>query len=394
MYFYGTSCIKRYAVQGYIFKTAIAKKHYREDFTFIVRCCIYNDTFPLLNVDIKGTIKKTAANTQELTNLGNVVKSLGYRRSYLVAILWTPYLLVFKDKSIEGKISKFELRLGGVIGFGLFRFFLFKRRVRKMYENILTTCYFYAARETDPENRDAIDGIIKAINFSKKKILMSKAEKRYEQVLLFATFVSGLLIPSAGITAMLVPTFKNLYPPIVTLIPGLNFILQNSYSNITFYIIIYFLMAPILLRYIYAYKWYNKLIAKNDIKKKEVDVYNYLVEIQRKILRTDFSEINGILNQKNIVTIGTSEKGHCYFGPSVVRVAKGISITWRNNDTNQHSLICPDRGVNLFNETLGSKKEFEYTFQQSGTFYCYCGLHDASDRCIVEVYDPYQHGIG
>lgn len=61
------------------------------------------------------------------------------------------------------------------------------------------------------------------------------------------------------------------------------------------------------------------------------------------------------------------------FSPSTITVARGTTVTWTNMDSAPHT-VTSNSGV--FNSgTLSRGATYSYTFNQSGTFAYYCGIH-------------------
>jgi plastocyanin len=62
------------------------------------------------------------------------------------------------------------------------------------------------------------------------------------------------------------------------------------------------------------------------------------------------------------------------FAPDIIKITKGSTITWTNNDTAQHSVISSDGNV-LSSKPLASGETYSHTFNEVGTISYHCGVH-------------------
>ena len=64
------------------------------------------------------------------------------------------------------------------------------------------------------------------------------------------------------------------------------------------------------------------------------------------------------------------------FGPTVITVKKGTTVTWTNNDSVQHN-VAPDTETGEFKagELLSKGESYEVTFNTVGTFTYHCTPH-------------------
>lgn len=56
------------------------------------------------------------------------------------------------------------------------------------------------------------------------------------------------------------------------------------------------------------------------------------------------------------------------FGPETIKIAKGQSITWANDDEIVHQLEGDQSGVQELNAELGAGDSFNFTFEEAGTY--------------------------
>lgn len=61
------------------------------------------------------------------------------------------------------------------------------------------------------------------------------------------------------------------------------------------------------------------------------------------------------------------------FGPKVLTVAKGTTVTWTNADPTPHT-VTSDKGL-FDSENLGGDESFSWTFKEAGTFAYICTQH-------------------
>ena len=82
---------------------------------------------------------------------------------------------------------------------------------------------------------------------------------------------------------------------------------------------------------------------------------------------------------------GTSvEVGKNCFGPTVLRVALGETVTWKNFDPYVHTITAAG---GVFDHEVGAGDSYTYTFGSAGVYPYYCLLHPRMAGAIV-VGDP------
>jgi plastocyanin len=62
------------------------------------------------------------------------------------------------------------------------------------------------------------------------------------------------------------------------------------------------------------------------------------------------------------------------FGPNVLTVKAGTTVTWVNRDDIPHTILDKDRKV-FRSKVLDTEDSFSFTFSQPGTYDYFCGLH-------------------
>jgi plastocyanin len=68
------------------------------------------------------------------------------------------------------------------------------------------------------------------------------------------------------------------------------------------------------------------------------------------------------------------------FIPSVIAVKTGTTVSWTNNDTAKHQIVITD--LNFSGDALAKGDTSKETFNQSGTFAYFCGIHNAMTGTI------------
>ena len=67
------------------------------------------------------------------------------------------------------------------------------------------------------------------------------------------------------------------------------------------------------------------------------------------------------------------------FSPNHLEVAKGSTVTWKNQDTAVHSIVS----ATFASRTLHNGETFSFTFDQPGTYAYSCGIHPAMQGTVV-----------
>jgi len=61
------------------------------------------------------------------------------------------------------------------------------------------------------------------------------------------------------------------------------------------------------------------------------------------------------------------------FGPQVITVAPGATVTWVNDDDDAHSVVSNNGGFHSAAMDTGDR--FSFTFRAAGDYAYHCGLH-------------------
>jgi len=72
------------------------------------------------------------------------------------------------------------------------------------------------------------------------------------------------------------------------------------------------------------------------------------------------------------------------FQPDEITIKKGETITWTNQDEEQHT-VTSDEGTELDSELLSNGQTYSHTFNEAGTFPYHCTPHPfMTAKIIVE----------
>ncbi len=69
------------------------------------------------------------------------------------------------------------------------------------------------------------------------------------------------------------------------------------------------------------------------------------------------------------------------FKPAIVRVKKGSSVTWVNDDDIPHSIVCTV--LQVHSHPMDSGEKFTFQFDKPGIYNYICGLHPHMHGQIV-----------
>ncbi|MBV9860239.1 MAG: cupredoxin family copper-binding protein [Alphaproteobacteria bacterium] len=71
------------------------------------------------------------------------------------------------------------------------------------------------------------------------------------------------------------------------------------------------------------------------------------------------------------------------FGPAVMTVARGTTVTWTNKDDDPHT-VASDGDPKLFKSpALDTDQSFAFTFNEAGTFKYFCTIHPRMRGTVV-----------
>lgn len=79
------------------------------------------------------------------------------------------------------------------------------------------------------------------------------------------------------------------------------------------------------------------------------------------------------------------------FQPGVIKIKKGTTVTWTNEDFIQHNVVADSSnnvaGLPTDNQTFGKGGSYTFTFNKTGTITYHCSPHASSMRGVIEVVD-------
>ena len=61
------------------------------------------------------------------------------------------------------------------------------------------------------------------------------------------------------------------------------------------------------------------------------------------------------------------------FSPTAITVPVGTTVTWTNNDIEQHTVTARDKAFN--SDAIANEKTFTFTFDKAGSFEYFCQIH-------------------
>ena len=69
------------------------------------------------------------------------------------------------------------------------------------------------------------------------------------------------------------------------------------------------------------------------------------------------------------------------FGPNILTVPAGTSVTWTNNDDDAHSVVADNKAFR--SAPLDTGDHYSFTFATPGTYSYHCGLHPQMHGKVV-----------
>lgn len=79
--------------------------------------------------------------------------------------------------------------------------------------------------------------------------------------------------------------------------------------------------------------------------------------------------------------------GDFFYDPTVVKVTKGTTVTWKNTGMISHDVKIdsnsPSQGPS--SDLLGRQESYSYTFDEAGLYLYYCSPHPTQMRAVIEV---------
>src|SRR3989344_4510068 len=72
------------------------------------------------------------------------------------------------------------------------------------------------------------------------------------------------------------------------------------------------------------------------------------------------------------------------FVPAELKIKKGTTVNWRNEDGAAHTIESSDKNNKILNsDELGDADTYTFTFQETGTFAYFCGIHSSMKGTII-----------
>ena len=69
------------------------------------------------------------------------------------------------------------------------------------------------------------------------------------------------------------------------------------------------------------------------------------------------------------------------FGPQIITIAAGTTVTWINRDDVPHTVVSDDK---IFkSKVLDTDEQFSYTFSKAGTYPYFCSIHPKMTAKVV-----------
>lgn len=88
------------------------------------------------------------------------------------------------------------------------------------------------------------------------------------------------------------------------------------------------------------------------------------------------------LGQKNSIAIAQDKSSslevkidNFSFGPAILTVAVGTTVTWTNRDDIPHTVVSTDDAKTFKSKVLDTDEKFSFTFNKAGTYPYFCSIH-------------------
>jgi plastocyanin len=69
------------------------------------------------------------------------------------------------------------------------------------------------------------------------------------------------------------------------------------------------------------------------------------------------------------------------FGPAIITVAAGTTVTWTNRDDIPHTIVSDSSEFK--SKVLDTDEKFSYTFSKTGTYAYFCSIHPKMTGKVV-----------
>ena len=98
------------------------------------------------------------------------------------------------------------------------------------------------------------------------------------------------------------------------------------------------------------------------------------------LLSTNLLDVSGASTAEVNIPKGSSKEGGNHFEPEILKIGKGATVKWTNEDDTLHTVTSgtPESGssgTQFDSSYLSGGKTYEHTFKKTGTFNYYCTLH-------------------
>jgi plastocyanin len=71
------------------------------------------------------------------------------------------------------------------------------------------------------------------------------------------------------------------------------------------------------------------------------------------------------------------------FGPAVLTVSAGTTVTWTNRDDIPHTVVSTDDPKAFKSKVLDTDEKFSYSFSKAGTYPYFCSIHPKMTGKVV-----------
>jgi plastocyanin len=95
---------------------------------------------------------------------------------------------------------------------------------------------------------------------------------------------------------------------------------------------------------------------------------------------TNSISVEGASTAEAKIPKGASQEGGNHFEPQTLKIGKGTTVKWKNEDDTIHTVTSGTpssgkSGIQFDSSYLSEGKTYEHTFKKTGTFKYYCTLH-------------------
>jgi len=106
------------------------------------------------------------------------------------------------------------------------------------------------------------------------------------------------------------------------------------------------------------------------------------------LMSTNLISVHGASTAEVKIPKGASQEGGNHFKPQTLKIGKGTTVKWTNEDDTLHTVTSGtpsggESGIQFDSSYLTGGKSYEHTFKKTGTFKYYCTLHPYLTAKIV-----------